>query len=133
MHGIAAHINDFDPVFYIRALVAVAAADGIADEEVDYIESQAGMLGVDAGPLLAAPVSLRGLSSVASVITRRLAYRDCFVLASIDGPPNPSERRVLDELREALGLDATLAARIEDWMLRYSSVLAEGEALLASE
>lgn len=131
MRSIAAHLEEFDTDFYIRALVAVAASDGMSPDEADYIRSQAQMLGKDASPLLSDPPTIAAVSGEASEVTKRLAYRDCYVLASIDGPPNANERRVLTELCGALSLSGSTAARIEDWMDRYSALIVEGEALLA--
>lgn len=133
MRSIAAHVEEFDIDFYMRALVAVAACDGMSSDEADYIQSRAQMLGMDASPLLRDPPPLAAVSEKASEVTKRLAYRDCYVLANIDGPPNANERRVLADLCDALGLTAATAAKIEDWMNRFSLLLEEGEALLAAE
>lgn len=132
MHSIAAHLEEFDPHFYLRALVAVAVADGLHPDEEAFVRSQAEMLGVDAEGLFAAPADVSAVVGP-NPLSCRLAYRDCFVLACIDGPPNERERAILGALQRALGLTPELAARIEDWMTRYSELLAEGEALLAAE
>ena len=131
MRSIAAHIDEFEPEIYIQALVAVASCDGMTDDELEFIKSQAQMLGVDPGSALAAPVMVANVSRSANQITRKLAYRDCYVLASIDGAPNARERDVLDQLRIALGLALDVCGKIEDWMNRYSALLEEGETLLA--
>lgn len=128
----AANLDAFEPEAYLSALVAVAAADGITAEEIAHIRNQAGMLGFSADALLDSPPPVSTIDASAAPITRRLAYRDCFILAWIDGPPNELERQALDRVGEALGLAPPLRRRIEGWMERYSALLEEGEALLAS-
>jgi hypothetical protein len=133
MRSLAANVEDIDITFYMRALVAVAAVDGMSDAEADYIRSRSQMLGIDSSTLLSDPPPITAVSGTASEITKRLVYRDCYVLASIDGPPSAKERAVLADLCDALGLAAGTAERIEDWMNRFSSLLTEGEALLVAE
>lgn len=131
MRPIAAHIDEFEPDLYIQALVAVASCDGMTNDELDFIKGQAQMLGIDPAAALAAPVMVHDVSRAMTQITRKLVYRDCYVLASIDGAPNARERDILGQLQSVLGLTPEVCAKIEDWMNRYSALLEEGEALLA--
>jgi hypothetical protein len=126
-------VDQFDGEFYLRALTAVAAADEMVESEVEYIRSQAEMLGLDAEQALASGVTLADLPATSTVITRRLAYRDCFVLASMDGPPNDKERRVLNELRVASKSSLTLPNELKTGCFGTRSLLAKGEALLVRE
>jgi len=130
MRPIAAHLDEFEPGLYIQALVAVASCDGMTNDELDFIQGQAQMLGVDTAAALAAPVMVHDVSRAMTQITRKLVYRDCYVLARIDGVPNEREREILDQLRAVLGLTPEACAKIEDWMDRYSVLLQEGGALL---
>ncbi len=125
-------MDDFDVPLYLRALVAVAASDGISPDEEGFIRQQASALGVDADDVLADTAPAVGaVVDGATPLTRRVIYRDCFILAHVDGVVSGEERAVLASLRDTLGLTPERAAALESWAERYSAILAEGESLLA--
>jgi len=133
MNTTSFELEDFNAPLYLRALVAVAASDGIHPAEEGFIRQQAAAFGVDADDLLSdTSPAVGALVEGASPMTRRIIYRDCFILAHVDGMVSDEERAVLADLRGTLGLTPEKAGALESWAERYSAILAEGESLLTS-
>ena len=113
------------------ALVAVAFSDGLHEDEAKYILQQALMLGVDAEPLLAEPgQALEMLTRTSSLATARVVYRDCFILAHVDGVVTEQELTVLGEIRKRLGVTVERARALEAWAEQFTALLDDGERLV---
>ena len=115
---------------YIQGLLAVAHSDGLDPAELDFIQTQAGFLGVDFETIAASQPSLKGIGIGCSAVTRRLILRDCVMLAHADGVFTNEERATLVTLCGELDLDPDLIDRFNEWLQRYDAVLTEGRTLL---
>ena len=125
-------LGEFEPEKYLQALVTLARIDGVHPDEELFIRQQAAAFGVDAEPYFAQPAAeLATIGQSATATTRRLIYRDCYMLAETDGQVSEAERALLDRLRAELALEANQAQALESWAKRYAQILREGEALLA--
>jgi tellurite resistance protein len=89
--------------------------DGIITAEEDaLLDEYAKALGVygftyDAAAAAAARDTLAQLNDV----SKRKAYMELYSFAICDGVEDPAERRALNELREALGIDEHIAGKLE--------------------
>lgn len=89
--------------------------DGVVTAEEDaLLDEYAKALGVygftyDAAAAAAARDTLAQLNDV----SKRKAYMELFSFAICDGVEDPAERRALNELREALGIDEHIAGKLE--------------------
>jgi uncharacterized membrane protein YebE (DUF533 family) len=134
MKPLSINLDAFNPQAYLRALIAIAAVDGVHPLEEAFIRQQATAFGVDPEPLLASsPVDLTEIARGTTGLTRRMIYRDCFMLTHADGIVSEEERAALEQLRGVLELEPQRAVALEDWVRQYSALLALGEALLSEE
>ena len=132
MKPIQFDIGDFEPEKYMQALVALAHIDGLHPDEELFIRQQAAAFGVDAEPYFTQPpADFAQIGQSTTPTTRRLIYRDCFMLAEADGQVSDAERGLLERLRTELALENDQAQALESWAQRYTQILREGEALLA--
>jgi hypothetical protein len=133
MYLSAVSLDAFEPVPYLQLLAAVAAVDGTSDEEAAFLQRQASGLGVDLAVALAAgPKPLGEVAEAASETTRRIVYRDCFMLAHADGVLSAGERALLDDLQRDLRIPPETAADIEAWAERLSRLLTEASVLFGT-
>jgi uncharacterized membrane protein YebE (DUF533 family) len=134
MKPLSINLDAFNPQTYLRALIAVAAVDGVHPLEEAFIRQQATAFGVDPEPLLASsPADLAELARGTTALTRRIIYRDCFMLTHVDGILSEEDRAVLEQLRRVLEIEPQRATALEDWVRQYSALLASGEAILSEE
>lgn len=132
MKPIHIDIGEFEPEKYLQALVALAHIDGMHPEEELFIRQQASAFGVDVEPFFApSTFEFTQVGQSATPTTRRLIYRDCYMLAEADGRISEAERALLDRIRQDLALEVNQAQALESWAQRYAQILREGEALLA--
>jgi tellurite resistance protein len=134
MKPIHIDIGEFEPEKYLQALVALAHIDGMHPDEELFIRQQASAFGVDAEPYFGQSTSDSEFTQIGqstTPTTRRLIYRDCYMLAEVDGQISQAERALLDRIRQDLALEVNQAQALESWAQRYAQILREGEALLA--
>lgn len=109
--------------------------DGIvtADEDA-LLEEYAEGLGIrgfvyDAAASAAARDTMAQLNEV----SKRKVYMELYSFAIVDGVEDPSERRALNELREALALDAHICRKLETCVRDLYSVYNAIEEALGAE
>lgn len=132
MIEVAQIIEGFEAEVYLKALIAVAQADGVSSSERDFIQNQATLLGVDEVNF-EMMISLDDLSNQINAVTRRIIVRDCIVLATVDGDYTENERRRIAGIAEALGVTPERTAQLENWLQQYSDLLEEGQRLLVRD
>ena len=126
-------LDAFEPTLYLQTLAALAAVDGVSPDETAFIQRQAAGLGVDlADALAAAPKPVAEMGAAASETTRRLIYRDCFMLAHADGVVSEEERVMLSSIQRDLRIAPETASAIEAWTDRLSVLLVEADSLFGS-
>lgn len=126
-------LDAFEPTLYLQTLAALAAVDGVSPDETAFLQRQAAGLGVDLDEALAAAAKpVAETAAAASETTRRLVYRDCFMLAHADGVVSEQERAMLAKLQKDLGLDPDAAAAIESWTNRFNALLIEADGLFGN-
>lgn len=109
--------------------------DGIVTAEEDaLLEDYTRALGLygftyDAAAAAAARDTMAQLNDV----SKRKVYMELYSFAICDEFEDPAERRALNELREALGLDAQICRRLEGCAQDLFSVYAEIEDALGEE
>ncbi len=134
MNPTAIDLGDFDVERYLKLLVAVAAVDGIHPLEEDFLQQQAHLLGVPPTQIPApTDVDLAKEAAGASGPTRRILYRDCFIMAHADGHLSDEETEALETIRVALKIPEDRARDIERWTEDYSKLLSEGERLIRED
>lgn len=111
-------LEEFGPI-EAEAFLTLAAEmieeDGVATpEENAMLEEYTKALGVigftyDAAATAAARDTLAQLNEV----SKRKVYMELYCFAMADGVEAPEQRRALNELRDALGLDEVVCARLE--------------------
>jgi tellurite resistance protein len=127
-------LTPFEAQSYLRALLSVAAADGISAEEMSYIERQAHLFGVSVDALMMEPTAdLEALREQCSAEIRRMIVRDCVTLASIDNDYNDVERAAVRLISEQLGVTRERLEAFEAWTRDYWAVVERGESLLRDE
>lgn len=126
----ALSLDAFEPTLYLQTLAALAAVDGVSPDETAFLRQQAAGLGVDLDEALAAdPKPVAEMAAASSETTRRLVYRDCFMLAHADGVVSAEERAMLSDLQKDLGIEQDAAAAIESWANRFNALLIEADSL----
>ena len=109
--------------------------DGIVTAEEDaLLDEYAKALGVygftyDAAAAAAARDTLAQLNDV----SKRKVYMELYSFAICDGVEDPAERRALNELREALGIDEHIAGKLEDCAQDLFDVYDEIEDALGAD
>jgi uncharacterized membrane protein YebE (DUF533 family) len=126
-------LKAFEPAIYLQTLAALAAVDGESPDETAFLQRRATELGIDLNDALAAePKPVAEMAAAASDTTRRLIYRDCFMLAHADGVVSEQERAMLDSLQRDLRIAPETAFAIEAWTARLSNLLVEADGLFGS-
>lgn len=116
---------------YIKALVAIACADGtVSDKEREYIEIQAAIAGVKVDSWSLSPLSELQDKGSLSPQAKALLIRDAIVLAHIDGSYDESERNVLFSIADTINFPREKVILLETWFQDYCEVLKKGIALL---
>ena len=109
--------------------------DGIVTAEEDALLAEyAGTLGIpgftyDAAAAAAARYTMSQLNEV----SKRKVYMELYSFAVCDEFEDPAERRALNELREALGLDAHICSKLEACAQDLFSVYGAIEEALTAE
>ncbi|RCK78286.1 MAG: hypothetical protein OZSIB_1663 [Candidatus Ozemobacter sibiricus] len=101
---------------YLRCLILMARADGkILPEEIDFINAQAELLGLEERVLWAeVPNDLSFVEAAAvSPETALQIIKDCIFLANADGEYSPNERELLELLCARLGIRQEAFERLE--------------------
>jgi len=125
----------FDANAYLKALIAVALADGgMAPEEMNFIEIQAKLLALDLDRLLREPEqNLKKLAHRLPHKTKMIIIRDCISMAHMDAEYAESERKRILEIAQELDLGAEEVTSWEEWLLEYWAVLERGDRLIDGE
>lgn len=107
--------HGFDPQIYLRALAAIALADGqLHERERAFIEEQARLFNIEVEPLWEQARDLTFLEGIfVNDRTRAAILRDAVLLARIDGEFHETERARLVEIAGKLGLDESAVAAAE--------------------
>ncbi len=101
---------------YLRCLILMAKADGkILPEEIDFINAQAELLGLEERVLWAeVPPDLSFVEAAEiSPETSLQIIKDCIFLANADGEYSPNERELLELLCVRLGIRQEAFERLE--------------------
>jgi len=124
--------EEFDSEAYLKALTAVAMADGeIAPEEMTFIEVQAKLLALDLEKILKAPEqNLRLITPKISLKTKKVILRDCISMAHMDGKYSSIEQTKVLEIAQDLGLGSQDVEELEKWLLDYWKILERGSKIL---
>ena len=124
--------KSFDATAYLKALIAVALADGgMAPEELNFIEVQAKLLAQDLDHLLQEPSqSLKAQAHRLSPKTKMIIIRDCISMAHMDKDYAASERERILEIARDLGLGPEEVIKWEDWLSDYWAILDRGDQLM---
>ena len=143
-------MNDLDQKVIVTIALAAALADGRQDpREATALKAVADAAGITDLDGLARDIAAGTLrpADLAHQLSddqaRRLAYQTALVACHADGPPSEAEQRFLDELRVALGQEATPAGapaaelgsgtppgpELDDMILRQSMLAAALELL----
>jgi hypothetical protein len=126
MFAFSTLVSGLDPNAYMAELARMALVDGLDPGEKAFLRQQAMLLGLDI-----TRISTRKPDwTQEKLANRRLVYRDCFQVCLTDGQVSKLERQALMELRVRLGVEPTTAADLESWVIRYTHLLAEGDAML---
>lgn len=110
--------SDREPIVTIALLAALADGQATAEERVKLEESldRLGVSSVEnvAQQVAAGQVRLTDVTRrLSSDEARRLAYETAVVVCNTDGPANQKETEFLADLRNALGLDASSVATVD--------------------
>ncbi len=81
----------------------------------------------------AATAAARDTMGQLNEVSKRKVYMELYTFAICDGFEDPAERRALNELREALNLDAHICRKLEICAQDLYSVYASIEEALAAE
>lgn len=120
--------------FLTLAAEMIEEDGAVTAEEDALLDEYAKALGVygftyDAAAAAAARDTLAQLNDV----SKRKVYMELYSFAICDGFEDPAERRALNELREALGLDAHIAGKLEACAQDLFDVYNEIEEALGAE
>lgn len=109
--------------------------DGIVTAEEDaLIADYAATLGIPGFTYdAAAAAAARHTMSQLNEVSKRKVYMELYTFAICDGFEDPAERRALNELREALELDAHIARKLEICAGDLYSIYSEIEDALNAE
>jgi tellurite resistance protein len=125
------HIKDLEKDTYIKALVAVAKIDGLLAEEKDFVNFQAGLIGVDTSVYWGEELEIDDIDfETVSNTTKKLILRDAIVIAYIDGEYSIDEIEMISVLANKMKQPKELVDEIESWLLDYWVVLKKGNELL---
>lgn len=81
----------------------------------------------------AAAAAARDTMAQLNEVSKRKVYMELYTFAICDGFEDPSERRALNELREALELDAHICRKLETCARDLYGIYAEIENVLGAE
>jgi len=134
MENIMNQFSQFDSKSYLQALVIIAKADGVDQREVDFINLQSNLLGIDPSEYWKEDIDFSQFDSADfSRITKMAIIRDCIVIAHIDGDYAEVERKAITDIASRFGLKEKDVISMENWLKEYWQILEKGKSLLTGE
>jgi hypothetical protein len=115
---------------YLLSIINIAKVDGYHAKELEYIETQALLLGVSTAQLteyINHPPEIRTLAlSDLTYELKLMLVRDVLTITALDGVLSEKETNMTEELYLALDLSGQDIASIQSWLQRYWSLLIRG-------
>jgi len=134
MENIINQFSQFDSKAYLQALIIIAKADGIDQREVDFINLQSNLLGIDSSEYWKEDTDFSIFDNTnISRITKMAIIRDCIVIAHIDGDYADAERKAITEIASRFSLKESDVISMENWLKEYWQILEKGKLLLTGE
>ncbi len=112
---------------YIQCLINIAEVDGYHHRELEYIKSQALLIGISMSKLEQLYQNLPDINSLSikniPYELKLLLVRDVYTVAAIDGFLSQEEEDITHQLHLELELDTEEILSIQLWLKRYWSLL----------
>jgi hypothetical protein len=126
---------DFDPLMYVRILVAITKADpSNSKPEMEYVRQQAAGLPVDFDQVWAGTDRTFEIDQVrVSRHTALTLLKDCIALASLDGHFSLTEKERVYVYAEKLNIPRRDIQVLEAWVNDSRSLQARWEKLVSGE
>jgi uncharacterized tellurite resistance protein B-like protein len=121
LNFVDADTQDFNPITYLRILIAIAKADkDNGPPEFDYVRQQAERLGLDSSQFFKnTDKSFLIQSQAVSRLTALVILKDAIALASMDGNFSLSERMKIYAYAEKLDISRNDVDRLEQLLDEY--------------
>lgn len=124
------YFTENDKRAYINALVAISLSDGVIhDEEKEYLDMQAAILGIDKSVYEPYKSDLSILNDSLSKTVRLAIVRDCIVLANADRDYVEEERKKVFEVARLLNISESQVEEIETWVNDLFEVIDRGKRI----
>ena len=126
MDNLSQYLNEFDQKIYLKSLISIAQADAqITENEREFIETQAGLLGIDITPYWnEQKIDISSLdSSSLSHLTKMTIIRDSVVLSYIDRNYSQAEREMVLNIAKNFSINKTEVDKIEEWLKEEGCVI----------
>lgn len=124
-------ISGLETEIYIRTLVAIAKADDLTDEEKNFVDFQAGVVGIEGQEYWSDETNISSICfDEVSVVTKKIILRDSIVIAHIDKIYSDTEKDMISNLAHQMNLPESFIDELEDWLLAYWAHLELGNTLL---
>jgi len=120
-------IDDLSKHRYLHCLINIAGSDGFHPKELEYIKSQALLIGISIEQL---DLLYENTPDINKLSIKSLSYelklllvRDVYTIAAIDGSLSQEEQDITDHLHLELGLNKDDVLAINLWLQRYWDLL----------
>ena len=124
-------ISGLETDIYIKTLVAIAKVDGLTDEEKNFVDFQAGVVGIEGQEYWSEETDISSICfDEVSAITKKIILRDSIVITHIDKIYSDTEKVMINNLAHQMNLPESFIDELEDWLLAYWAHLELGNTLL---
>jgi len=129
--------NDYELSFkekeiYMGTLCDLAQIDGLHDKELEYLASQASLLGIQIIDYLDNnEKQIDSDLSILSEVVKKMIIRDMLVLAYIDGKYSDEEKKHIEEIALSMNIDIKNVDEINEWLNQYWQLLEKGKTLFS--